>query len=375
MAGVQWSEFAAITTPANQAPTFTATTATRTLDENSPAGTPAGDPIGATDGDADSLTYSVTGTQLWGKFTVDPSETGQIRAGDHDYDHETTSSYALTLRVADGHGGADTTAVTVNITNVAEPPAKPEPPTASQQSLTSLTFQWEEPKNTGPAITDYDAQWRKGTSGDWTDVDDITLTRSATLENLDQNETYQLQARATNAEGTGEWSDPGASTTKDNSPPSFNEGENATRSVPENTATVTDLGAALAVTDSDINDGGSLSYSITTLDVPFTVDGSTGQLKTITVADYDHETTPSYEFNVRVDDGQGGSDSISVNVNITDVNEPPGKPDAPTSSASTITSVTIEWDDPDPTPARPSPGTTCATRRRTPPPGPTTLPR
>ena len=131
-----WSEFAAVTTLANQAPTFTAATATRTLDENSPAGTPAGDPIGATDGDADSLTYSVTEPNS-GKFTVDPSD-GQIRAGDHDYDHETTSSYALTLRVADGPGGADTTAVTVNITNVAEPPAKPEPPTASQQSLTSL---------------------------------------------------------------------------------------------------------------------------------------------------------------------------------------------------------------------------------------------
>ena len=345
MAGVLWSEFAAITTPANQAPTFTATTATRTLDgelARRPEPPPAipSEP----DGDSDSLTYSVTEPNS-DKFTVDPSD-GQIRAGDHDYNHEATTSYTLTLKVVDGHEGTDTITVRVNINDVLEPPGKPDLPTASQQSLTSLTFAWQEPANTGPAITDYDAQWRKGTSGDWTDVDDITLTRSATLENLDQNETYQLQARATNAEGTGEWSDPGASTTKDNSPPSFNEGTATTRSVAENTATVTDLGAALAVTDSDINDGGSLSYSITTLDVPFTVDGSTGQIKTVANAGYDHETEPSHRFNIQAQDGQGGSDSITVTVSITDVNEPPGKPDKPTSSDSTITSVTIDWNAP-----------------------------
>ena len=274
-------------------------------------------------------------------------ETGQIRAGDHDYDFETTTSYTLTLKVEDGHDGEDMISVTVNINDLPEPPEKPDPPTASQQSLTSLTFAWQEPANTGPEIDDYDAQYRKGTSGTWTEVEDVALAHSVTLDGLDQNSVYQLRIRAENDEGDGEWSDPGASTTSTNSPPSFNDGTATTRSVAENTATVTDLGAALAVTDSDINDGGSLSYSITTPDVPFTIDDSNGQLKTVAGADYDHEAKSSHEFNVQVQDGQGGSDSITVTVSIIDVSEPPGKPDAPTSSSSTINSITISWTEPD----------------------------
>ena len=341
-----WSEFAAVTTLANQAPTFTdGASATRDLPENSAAGTHAGSPVDATDGDDDTVTYSITGMNS-GEFTIE-SGTGQLQAGDHDYNYESTTIYTLTLKVEDGHEGTDTIVVTVNISDVTEPPARPDSPTSSHQSLTSITFQWQKPENTGPAITDYDAQWRKGTSGDWTDVEDITLTRSATLENLDQNETYQLQVRADNPEGTSGWSHPGSSTTNENSAPSFNEGENATRSVPENTSTAANAGTPLAVTDADLSDGGELEYSITTASVPFTIDDSNGQLKTVAGADYDHEAKSSHEFNVQVQDGQGGSDSITVTVSIIDVSEPPGKPDAPTSSSSTINSITIGWTEPD----------------------------
>ena len=340
-----WSEFAAVTALANQEPSFTdGATATRTLPENSQAGTNAGTPVGATDTDSDTLEYSLTGSNP-ADFTVDPSD-GQIRAGSHNYNHESTDSYTLTLKVVDGHNGNDTITVTVNITDVLEPPEKPEPPTASQQSLTGITFKWQEPDNTGPAITDYDAQWRKGTTGGWTDVS-TSLTRSVVLSDLYQNSTYQLQVKATNDEGDSDWSNPGASATNQNSPPSFNEGTETTRSVPENTATATDVGNPMAVTDSDIDDGGSLSYGITTPGVPFTVDSSTGQIKTVTGANYDHETKPSHQFNAQVQDGQGGSDSIEVTINITDVDEPPGAPEAPTSSDSTINSVTIDWTEPD----------------------------
>ena len=88
------------------------------------------------------------------------------------YDHEAQSSYALTVTADDGNDGTASVDVTVEVTDVDEPPLAPAAPTVGPApgSMTGLTVVWTAPSNTGrPEISSYDVRYRRGTSGDWTD--------------------------------------------------------------------------------------------------------------------------------------------------------------------------------------------------------------
>ena len=147
--------------------------------------------------------------------------------------------------------------ITVTVTDVAgEAPGKPGAPTVSPASATSLTVNWSAPSNAGPAITDYDVQYREGTSGGWTDGSHNGTAVTATLTGLSENTSHQVQVRATNDEGTGSWSDAGSGRTDANAAPVFS--SSATISVAENE---TAAGTVLA-TDSDTGDDVT-GYAIT----------------------------------------------------------------------------------------------------------------
>ena len=99
-----------------------------------------------------------------------------------------------------------------------------------------------------------------------------------------------------------------------NNPPVFTEGDSTTRSIVENTPSGRNIGSAISATDSDTND--TLTYSLSGTNVgSFTIDNSTGQLKTSAALDY--ETKNAYEVTVTVSDGKGGTDSITVTINVT----------------------------------------------------------
>ena len=70
----------------------------------------------------------------------------------------------------------------------------------------ALYVDWSAPSDGGSSITHYDLQYREGTSGDWTLVEDITLT-SYTITGLTNGTTYQVQVRAANSVGDGDWSE------------------------------------------------------------------------------------------------------------------------------------------------------------------------
>ena len=83
---------------------------------------------------------------------------------------------------------------------------------------------WAAPSNAGPPIADYDYRYRvKTPQGSWTEVTNTPITGlSATIAGLAENTEYEVQVRATNAEGTGDWSDPpGSGSTDANAAPSF----------------------------------------------------------------------------------------------------------------------------------------------------------
>ena len=70
----------------------------------------------------------------------------------------------------------------------------------------SLQVAWVAPSAGDRPITHYDLQYRAGTSGDWTLVEDITLT-SYTITGLTNGTSYQVQVRAVSEVGGGAWSD------------------------------------------------------------------------------------------------------------------------------------------------------------------------
>ena len=88
-------------------------------------------------------------------------------------------------------------------------PGKPPAPTVSAATPNSLTVQWTEPENAGPAITDYDVQYREIGSGGFTDAQHEGTALTTTLTGLSPDTVYEVQVRASNATGTGAWSESG----------------------------------------------------------------------------------------------------------------------------------------------------------------------
>ena len=329
----------------NRAPTFTdGTSTTRSFAENTTGGQNIGGAVAATDLDGDTLTYSLEGTDA-GSFSIN-SGSGQLQTKSGvTYDYETKNSYSVTVKVVDDYEGSDAITVTINLTDVPEPPGKPAAPTQSGSTLNSLTMTWTAPTNTGPAITDYDVQYREGSSSRFTSWTHNGTGRTTTITGLERNTTYKVQVRASNAEGTGDWSDLGQGMTKPNGDPMFTAGTSTTRSFAENTTGITNIGSKVTATDPDRD---PLEYSLEGTDAgSFSIVSTSGQLRTKSGVTYDYETKNSYSVTVKVVDDYEGSDAITVTINLTDVLEPPGKPAAPTQSGSTLNSLTMTWKAPE----------------------------
>ena len=130
------------------------------------------------------------------------------------------------------------------------------------------------------------------------------------------------------------------------STPVFADSDPAGRSVAENSSSATNIGAPVVATDADTSD--TLVYSLTGTDASsFTIISTSGQIQTKSGVTYDHETKPRYSVEVSVTDA-ANTVSIAVNINITDVSEPPSAPAAPTVTqrAGTADSLDVTWTTP-----------------------------
>ncbi len=104
-----------------------------------------------------------------------------------------------------------------------------------------------------------------------------------------------------------------------NKPPVFTDGPSTTRTVAENTPSGQNIGTPIAATDVD---GDTLTCTLSGTDAAsFSILAASGQLQTSAALDF--ETKNSYSVTVDVSDGNGGSDSIPVTINVTNVNEAP----------------------------------------------------
>ena len=91
-------------------------------------------------------------------------------------------------------------------TVIAGAPPAPEAPTLASGNA-QLAVSWTAPAHNGSAITDYDVQYKATTANTWTSHAFTGSETSTTISSGIANGTeYEVQVRATNGNGTGEWS-------------------------------------------------------------------------------------------------------------------------------------------------------------------------
>ena len=206
-----------------------------------------------------------------------------------------------------------------------------------------LTITWSAPHSATP-IASYDVEYRAYGSTDFASWEHTDNTTTTMITGLAPSTVHHVRVRAVNEVGAGDWSPTGQGTT-DNAVPEFVEGDAAARSFPENAPAGVAVGAPVAATDPE---GGPLRYTLGGEDAASVdLDVASGQLRTRADAGYDHETDAELVVTVTVDDGHGGVASIEVTIAVTDVDEPPAAPDAPTVDDSDGQMLVVTWTAPD----------------------------
>ena len=148
-------------------------------------------------------------------FTINSSGEIKVKSG-VTLDYETKSSYSFTAQVHDGDPDStidDTITVTVEVTNVEEPPGAPTGVTVATTAENTLDVSWTAPADTGAvALTHYDLRYYQGTADpsdetDWIDVDlsDFGTITSLQIPGLTAGAAYRVQVRAV-GDGAGDWS-------------------------------------------------------------------------------------------------------------------------------------------------------------------------
>ena len=207
-----WSDSGTESTDANAAPAFSSSATFDAAENQTVAGT-----VEASDSDTgDNITgYEITGGADQTFFSIGATDGALTFQSAPNYedakDQGTNNTYVVVVQATSGAGERVKTAtqtITVTVTDVdTEAPGKPAAPNVSAASATSLSVSWTAPANTGPAITDYDHRHRASPAGNWTEVTNTTSTAlSATIAGLADGTAYDVQVRATNDEGTGDWS-------------------------------------------------------------------------------------------------------------------------------------------------------------------------
>ena len=145
-------------------------------------------------------------------------------------------------------------------------------------------------------------------------------TLNRTITDLEMNTQYQVQVRATNEEGGSPWSPPGSGRTNvtGNDPPVFPSAPPALEFYEsEGNERKKVMGIGQPVTANDPGD--TLTYSLEGVDAgSFTIDSSTGQIKTRSrVYDYEAEV-PDYSYSVvvKATDSHGISDTIALTIRV-----------------------------------------------------------
>ena len=293
----------------NSAPVFSEETATRSVGENVEIGANVGTPVTASDAEIDTLTYSLDGNTV--PFEI-LQASGQLQTTAA-LDFEETASYIVTVIATDPSDKSDTITVTVTVGNMDEEGAVTLS-SLQPQVGTELIPTLEDPDGEPSSVT---WQWASGDSN-------VATSDTYTPVAADVGNFLQATATYTDPQGSGKTAT-GVSANavqvvpQTNSAPEFT-AATAVRTVPENTVAGRSIGAPVTATDPD-ND--TLTYSLGGTDAgSFGIVQTTGQLQTKLLLN--SEVKDTYTVVVTATDPSGASDTITVTINVTNVDEAPG---------------------------------------------------
>ena len=111
--------------------------------------------------------------------------------------------YEVRVRASNATGTGDWSTSASGRTG-ADVPDAPVAPTLTT-GTTWLEASWTAPAGNGAAVTDYDVQYRE-TGTNWQTASHVGTGTTKRIENLVADTAYQVRVRATNAEGSGDWS-------------------------------------------------------------------------------------------------------------------------------------------------------------------------
>ena len=228
-------------------------------------------------------------------------------------------NFSVTVTCA-GDGGSGSATAQVHVVDVPDAPAQP---TVSASGSTRLTVAWTAPRNNGSAIRGYEVRHRinAGNAG-WGNPSSAGTGTSAILSGLAANTDYQVQVRARNRLGTGNWSAPGRGRTS--------------REAAAPTVTA-------AFNDSKVKRGGALRLTWTATNATGCSSspniGVTGTSGSATVRP---ANLGGYSVTVTCV-GAGGRGSATATAKVVDA---PAKPAAPILTPSGRTSLGVTWNAP-----------------------------
>ena len=282
----------------------------------------------ANTGDANSVTWSITGGNATGLFAINAS-TGAITIADNTkFDYPNTTSYSLTVQATDGTTpSSQTVAVTVTA----------PPPTFSSSATASVS----ETATVGTTVLDVNATKASGGSADTNITYSITagntgsafainsstgvITVSGALD-YEQHASYTLTVHA--VDNVGGNADQTVTISTNDIHPAVTAGQ---------TFSVSDLVAnsASVGTVASTGDQNSVAWSITSGNGAglFAINSSTGAITIADATKFNYLTTPSYTLGIRATDGTASDQTVTVD--ISHVNQAPVITAA--SSPSTIT--------------------------------------
>ena len=343
--------------PPNAAPVFDSDAAAFTADENQMAV----DTVIATDADSgDTVTYAVTGGADQAHFQI-VAASGVLTfatAPDHESpaDADNNNIYLVTVTATGGTGARALSTeqdITVTVNDVDETPAITSVSVVSNPGADNTyglgdTIEVQVVFDqavivTGTPRIEFDAGGNQpehlklatyadgsGTTtlrfdyvveaadmddnGIWLKADKLELN-GGTIQGVDDDVAANLDYSSLGRQDDHKID--GSLTTTNTAPIFFL--ESITREVDENSPAGTDVGDPVTATDAD-ND--TLTYTLEGTDAAsFQIDSTSGQIRTKSGVTYDYETKSSYSVMVKADDGNGGSDTIPVAIDLRDVDE------------------------------------------------------
>ena len=304
----------------NNPPAFTETNPTRSVAENAGANAPVGGPVTATDPDpGNTVRYELSGSDL---FTID-SSSGQIRVktqGSLDYDDSTNRTHRVTVKALDSSNAFDTVQVTIEVTNVNEPPDAVADTTTTREDTEVTIYVLDndsDPEDERSelllTVVTPPLNGRTTVNAPANAGEDRTITYEPNA-NYNGSDTFIYQVRDTGSPSLSSTASVTVQIDAVNDAPTF-ASPATTRSVSESAKAGANVGSPVTATDVDEND--TLTYRLFGADAySFEID-SNGQ---ITVGDgvpFDIATKDTYTVMVDADDGKGGRATVKVTITVT----------------------------------------------------------